>query len=267
MPNASVFVITQGTHDSHRGRNLTGNDAGTGSALLPIEASRAPLNLELGDTITLEDPATHTQATITVAGFYNYTLQFEPLQVDAGIVTMLSHGNPSYLYLAHVDPNTADAALAHLQAAVPSAQTFSVADLFAQVTGILNNLVTVLVTIASLAMLAAMIIIANAVALAMLERRRELGILKAVGYTSRGVLGEVLVENGALGFAGGMVAMLLAALAVQALGGFLFNATFHTPPLVVLVIVPAAAVLCMLVAAGVAWGATRVRPLEVLRYE
>jgi predicted lysophospholipase L1 biosynthesis ABC-type transport system permease subunit len=266
-PSASLFVIKQGTHDARPGRDLTPADAGSGNALLPIEASRAPLDLKLGDTITLEDPATHAQATITVSGFFNYTLQFEPLQVDAGIVTALSHGNPSYLYLAHVDPNTADAALAHVQAAVPSAQTFSVADLFAQITSVLNNLVTVLVTIASLAMLAAIIIIANAVALAMLERRRELGILKAVGYTSRSVLGEVLVENGAIGFTGGVVAMLLAALAAQALGSLLFNATFRTPALVVLVIVPASAALCMLVAAGVAWGATRVRPLEVLRYE
>ncbi|HEU5441740.1 MAG TPA: FtsX-like permease family protein [Ktedonobacterales bacterium] len=266
-PNASLFKIVQGTGDARLGRDLTASDAGSGMALLPLDDSRAPLNLRLGDTITLADPATHAQSTITVAGFYNYTLAFEPIQVDGGVVTALTHGSPSYLYMAFVDPNTADRALAHIQAAVPGTQTFSVADMFAQITSYLNNLVIVLVTVASLAMLAAIIIIANAVALAMLERRREIGILKAVGYTNRSVLGEVLIENGVIGFTGGALAMLLAAVATQVLGTFLFNSEFATPASTVLVIVPLATLACVLIAALVAWPATRVRPLEVLRYE
>ena len=266
-PNPTIFKIVPGTNDARPGHILMASDSGSGGALLPLDDSRAPLNLQLGDTITLVDPATHAQATITVAGFYNYSLAFEPIQTDSAIVTMLTQGNASYLYEAYVDPNTADSTLAHIQAAVPGAQTFSVADIFAQITGYLNNLVTVLVTIASLALLAAIIIIANAVALAMLERRREIGILKAVGYTSRGVLGEVLVENGIVGFTGAALAMLLAALATGALGQFLFNMAFVTPAATVLMIVPGAALVCMLVAALVAWQAARVRPLEVLRYE
>lgn len=266
-PNTSLFKLVQGAGDAQLGHDLTASDAGSGMALLPLDDSRAPLNLRLGDTITLADPATHAQATITVAGFYNYTLAFEPIQVDGGVVTALTHASPSYLYMAYVDPNTADRTLAHIQAAVPGAQTFSVADMFAQITSYLDNLVIVLVTVASLAMLAAIIIIANAVALAMLERRREIGILKAVGYTSRSVLGEVLVENGVIGFTGGALAMLLTATAVQVLGTFLFNSAFATPATTVLVIVPCAALACMLVAGLVAWRATRMRPLEVLRYE
>jgi predicted lysophospholipase L1 biosynthesis ABC-type transport system permease subunit len=266
-PNSSLFKLVQGTHDTQTGRGLTASNAGTGMALLPLDASRAPLNLRLGDTITLADPTTHAQSTITVAGFYNYTLNFEPIQTGSDVVAALAHGNPSYLYTAYVDPASADETLAHIQAAVPAAQTFSVADTFAQITGYLNNLVIVLVTIASLALLAAIIIIANAVALAMLERRRELGILKAVGYTSRSVLGEVLVENGVIGFTGGALAMLLAAVAAQTLGRLLFNTTFAIPAVTALAIVPTTALVCMLVAALVAWQAARVRPLEVLRYE
>jgi predicted lysophospholipase L1 biosynthesis ABC-type transport system permease subunit len=266
-PNPTSYVLATGMHDAHAGRTLNTADAGGTAALLPLDASHAPLNLKLGDTITLRGQATGAQQTITIVGFYNYTLNFEPIQLDSGVVTTLSARHPGYLYLAYVDPATADATLAHIQAAIPSIQTFSVADIFAQVAGILNNLVTVLVTIASLAMLAAVIIIANAVALAMLERRRELGILKAVGYTSRSVLGEVLVENMTIGLLGGGLAMALVALATSLLGSLLFNATFTMPLATVAELVPAAALVCMLVAAIVAFGATRVRPLEVLRYE
>ena len=108
----------------------------------------------------------------------------------------------------------------------------------------------------------------------MLERRRELGILKAMGHTSRSVLGEVLIENGAIGFMGGLLAMLLVATVTPLLGQTVFAdassgaaSTFGTPAPIVLGIVPTTAIACMLVAAGVAWRATRVRPLEVLRYE
>jgi predicted lysophospholipase L1 biosynthesis ABC-type transport system permease subunit len=266
-PNPTTYVLATGMYDTHPGRTLTAADAGGTAALLPLDATHAPLNLRLGDTITLQGQATGTQETITVVGFYNYTLDFEPIQLDSGIVTSLTGGQPGYLYLAYVDPAAADATLARIQAAIPSIQTFSVADIFAQIASILNNLVTVLVTIASLAMLAAVIIIANAVALAMLERRRELGILKAVGYTSRSVLGEVLVENATIGLVGGGLAMALVALATHLLGSFIFNATFSMPLATVAELIPAAALVCMIVAAAVAYSATRVRPLEVLRYE
>jgi ABC-type antimicrobial peptide transport system permease subunit len=51
------------------------------------------------------------------------------------------------------------------------------------------------------------------------------------------------------------------------MGSLLFKATFATPVAVVLGLIPAVIVACGLVAAAVAWTATRVRPLEVLRYE
>ena len=50
-------------------------------------------------------------------------------------------------------------------------------DIYADIDQALNDVLEVLILVASLSLLAGVIIIANAVALAMLERRRELGIL------------------------------------------------------------------------------------------
>ena len=116
-------------------------------------------------------------------------------------------------------------------------------------------------------MLAGVIVIANAVALAMLERRRELGTLKSVGYTSRSILSEVLLENGVVGGTGALLAMLLVTLTTSLLGTFVFNANFGVSTVIALGLVLGSAGLAMLVSALVAWGAVRVRPLEVLRYE
>jgi ABC-type antimicrobial peptide transport system permease subunit len=146
-------------------------------------------------------------------------------------------------------------------------QTFSFVELLLLINTLLNNLIIMLTAIASLAMIAGIIIIANAVALAMLERRRELGILKSVGFTSRSVLGEVLLENGMVGFTGALLAMLLVTLATTILSKAVFNSPFGVATPLVLGIVLATAAVCMAVAGFVAWGATRVRPLEVLRYE
>ncbi len=157
--------------------------------------------------------------------------------------------------------------LNEVQAAVPSVQTFSVADLTVIINSLLNDLIIMLTTIASLAMIAGIIIIANAVALAMLERRREIGILKSVGYTSQSVLGGVLVENGAVGFTGALTAMALVTVALTVLGNLVFKTSFGFGIPIVLGMILATAAVSMVIAALVAWSATRVRPLEVLRYE
>ncbi len=106
-----------------------------------------------------------------------------------------------------------------------------------------------------------------AVALALLERRRELGILKAVGFTSITVVGEVLVENAVVGIIAGMLADLCICVVVPELGTQLFGQPFTVSPVLAIAILLGAAALSMVVAAAVAWHPTRIRPLEVLRYE
>ncbi len=101
----------------------------------------------------------------------------------------------------------------------------------------------------------------------MLERRRELGILKSVGYTSGTILSEVLIENGLVGGIGALLAVILVTVVTSLLGTFLFKSAFGVNGLISLALVAGAAVLAMLTAALVAWGSVRVRPLEVLRYE
>src|SRR5256714_3567878 len=143
----------------------------------------------------------------------------------------------------------------------------NLADIGAYIGQLLNNILDMLVAIASLSLIAGVIIIANAVALAMLERRRELGILKSVGYTSRTVLGEVLIENGIVGGTGALLAMLLVTLATSLLGQFVFKTGFGVSWYIAIGLIVGIALLSMLTSALVAWGSTRVRPLEVLRYE
>src|SRR5262249_9684096 len=57
-----------------KGRSLTLADAGTNNVLLPVRAMLAPLNLKLGDTITVVDPQTKKTLTMMVVGFFEPSL-------------------------------------------------------------------------------------------------------------------------------------------------------------------------------------------------
>jgi putative ABC transport system permease protein len=263
-------TIVRGANDTAVGRNLTAADAGTANVILPLRASYAPLRARLGSQIVEVSQDGKTTLTVSVVGFYRanaIALSGGGMYADDSVTNTLTGGHPLYIYSLILNPQHAKAQVNQIQQAVPTVQAITLVDLTLIITNILNNVITMLTALASLAMIAGIIIIANAVALAMLERRRELGILKAVGHTSGDVLGEVLIENGIIGFTGGLLAMLLVTLAMSVLASVVFKTNFGVSAPITVGIIAAAAAVCMVVAALVAWGATRVRPLEVLRYE
>ncbi|MGO8946350.1 MAG: ABC transporter permease [Ktedonobacterales bacterium] len=256
------------------GRNLAAGDAGTNNVIMSVRSTVAPLSLSVGSQIVLLGPDGKTTRTVTVVGFYTTSTGGPTISVNGGsmiaddsVPVGLAHGRELYTYSLILNPNKAAADLNKVVEAVPSAETVSLAEATVAINSILNNLIIMLTAIASLAMIAGVVIIANAVALAMLERRREQGILKSVGYTSASVLSEVLVENGVVGFTGGVLAMLLVSFALFILGLQVKALNFGVETGLVLVIIFGTTFVSVVVALLVAWNATRVRPLEVLRYE
>jgi ABC-type antimicrobial peptide transport system permease subunit len=265
-------LLAQGALDTHPGRLLTAADAGTPNVLFPLGDSQAPESLKLGDQVTVGSLSGKLAQTLHLVGFYTGGGTLGGLTVvlaDRSVVTALGSDQAYTIFAVHLPPAEEDADLQRIRQAVPGVATLGDTAEINQIDAVLDNIVQAVESVAALAALAGVILIANAVALAMLERRREIGILKAIGHTSRGVLGMVLVENGLLGLAGATCALLLVSLSATALG----LATFHSaradgaPPGLVIALAAATTAICMLVAGVVAWRATRVRPLEVLRYD
>ena len=257
-----------------QGRNLNANDAGTNNVVISdLLTSSGPFQMHLkpGDTITFASADGKTIRTATVVGVYARSSGDHVGDVLASTATvhalsLATTGTTTVTYMK-IDPAQVNNALNTLGHIVPNASVQNLADIGAYIGQMLNNILDVLIAIASLSLIAGVIIIANAVALAMLERRRELGILKSVGYTSGTVLSEVMIENGVVGAVGALMAMLLATGAIILLGTMLFNLAFSMSPVIVISLVGGSALLAMLTAALVAYGSVRVRPLEVLRYE
>ncbi len=265
-------TLTQGVRDDHLGRLLTAADAGSLNAVFPLNESESPTNLKLGDDVVLSSLDGKTMQTAHVIGFYTGLGTFAGLSAilaDQRVAATLGEGQPYTIYAVRLPAATQAQELQTIKQTVPGVITLGDTAAINQIDTILDNILQVVELVASLAMFAGLALIANTVALAMLERRREIGILKAIGHTSRGILGMVLAEHGILGIVGAYAALLLVSLAATILSQLAFQSATGTSASVSLIVTlaGATALLCMLVAGMVAWQATRARPIEVLRYE
>ncbi|WP_433537230.1 FtsX-like permease family protein [Micromonospora sp. CA-249363] len=130
----------------------------------------------------------------------------------------------------------------------------------------------VLTATAALAGFVTVFVVASTFAFTIAQRRRELGLLRAVGATGRQVRRMVYVEALAVGTVGGVAGLLAGAALAPALGALLVDAGlepatytvhYHLWPVAVsLVAGPAIALLAVWSASR---RAARVRPLEALR--
>ncbi len=271
------YDITHATPDTGiiQGRNLNASDIATNHVVvneLLMSGSKLHMHVKVGDTITFAAGHGQPNLDVVVVGIYDQapTLQHigNILAPDSITSTLAStQATTTTITYLKIDPSQINAAMDAFSKIIPDATVQSLADVASTFSQELNSILSILTAIASLSLLAGVLIIANSVALAMLERRRELGILKSVGYTSGSILSEVVIENGIVGAVGACLALLLATVGIMLLGNMVFNIALATPPTLILELLGGSTLLAVLTAAFVAWNATRFRPLEVLRYE
>jgi putative ABC transport system permease protein len=118
------------------------------------------------------------------------------------------------------DPRATDEVAGRLRAAGYS--VLSANDLIRQINLIFLILESFLASIGAIGLVVALFGIANTMAMAVLERTREIGILKALGARNRDIGRLFLVEAGAIGVLGGIIG-----LAAGALVGMVLNAVAH----------------------------------------
>ena len=135
--------------------------------------------------------------------------------------------------------------------------------------------------IGAIALLVAAIGIANTMTMAILERTREIGLMKAVGATNRDVLSIFLGEAAGIGFLGGLGGILLGwggskvlnVLALQYLSGqsqmgmIPTNFTTATPPWLLLFAIVFATLVGFLSGLYPALRAATLEPVMALKYE
>jgi ABC-type antimicrobial peptide transport system permease subunit len=123
--------------------------------------------------------------------------------------------------------------------------------------------------IAGLAILIGGVGMMNAQLMAVVERTREIGVLRAVGWRSGRVMGLLLGEALIVGLAGGVLGIGLGWLSIYTYSDFLgvFGATTDIRPALIQNAFITVIVMGLVGGLYPAWRASRLEPVEALRYE
>jgi putative ABC transport system permease protein len=256
-----------------QGRALGAGDAGTANVLVDQSLAAPPASLRPGSTVTLADSTTGNRVTLAVVGLYQRSRLRSPLTSrysprvlgDESAAWRLAGGDVETVLGMAVAPDHLDRDSVILQRAVPSALVANVNDLTVVVRTVLDNLLLVLIVVTSMVVLAGVAVVANSVTLALLERAREVALLRAVGFGPGHVLTLVVLEYGLAGLLASAAAVLSIATALALLS----RLVLQTPIAVSAGISAALVASAVLVTGLTAWLAARsgasVRPLTALR--
>jgi putative ABC transport system permease protein len=151
------------------------------------------------------------------------------------------------------------------------------------VSRVFSTLDLFLIGVAGITMLIAGVGIMNTMTISLIERTKEIGILKSLGLKNRTVLSIFLCEAGVVGLIGGIAGTVLGFLLATVMASFLNGDAFHAwsgisvyaditivpelSPMVVSVAIVFGLAISVLFSLYPAWRASRMSPVEALRQE
>jgi ABC-type antimicrobial peptide transport system permease subunit len=250
------FRIVEGERIQGRGEIMLGKTAAD------------TLEKQVGDVLRLPG------GVFRVTGIYETGIGYE----EGGGVMALRDAQATYdkprqvsmLQIKVRDRDQAEAVRAQIEERFGDDVSVSTTATFIENSADIQNTKVMMGAIFVLAILVGGVVVTNTMVMAVMERTREIGTLRALGWRQARVLWMVLSESLLLSLIAAGLGILLgmgltAALkAIPGMGGFLTAA--YTPQ----VIVQAVAISLFLGASGglyPAWFASRLRPVEALRYE
>jgi hypothetical protein len=212
-----------------------------------------------------------TTKTFTVVGSYDYNFDSINLLPPKGLLMTAQEfsrvAQPDSLsYFVQVAPGQLDEVAAALGAALPQTTVVNLVAYAGRFMQSYHKLFVLPLSLAGLALLAGILLVANSVSLAMLDRRYQIGILKAVGYSRRKILTIFAVEYGLVGLLATASGVLFVQviLATVAIANHLAVSLLMLNPWSQAVIAFCGIGLTLLTVLGVAWAPTRVPPAAVL---
>ncbi len=146
-------------------------------------------------------------------------------------------------------------------------------ELLATFGSILNILTGFLLGVAAISLLVGGIGITNTMYTSVLERTKEIGVMKAVGATNKTVMMIFTLESGLLGLLGGLVGVLIGIAVgkgIEYLAVVQFGIAYlqvATPAYLVIGCLVFSFFIGALSGAWPSWRATKIKPVEALRYE
>lgn len=227
-PSALVFGVRRGSFVQRRLVVTEGRDPGPGEAMVGSTFAGSE-GVGAGDDVVLKGRR------FPVSGVYESGVAFE----DAGVVVPLPAADElagrsrSVTTIAVVlEPTAAaDTVKAQLEDTFPGTTTISNPGEAARANPSFQIVTKAVVVIAVLALILGAIAVTNTMAMAVLERRRELALLSAIGWSRPQVAGILLGEGAGVGLIGAGIGILGGILISQLIVDLLGAGDFVSPEL------------------------------------
>jgi len=254
-------IIAGGGLDSREAQQAHGNPL-----LLGVSAAEV-MHKEVGETIRI------MESVFRVVGIYETGATLE----DNGAVISLQDsqevlGKPrqvSVYYIQLKDPSLSERFERRVARLWPDLSLSSTAE-FADKQLLGNTIQGMVWGIAGLAILIGGVGMMNAQLMSVMERTREIGVLRATGWSRRRILGMILSESLLVSLFGGIVGIFLAWLVLMAFSnaaGFFGASVTNINAGILFQAFATVLVLGLIGGLYPAWRASRLQPVEALRYE
>ncbi len=145
-------------------------------------------------------------------------------------------------------------------------RAFSIVTMIRQLESTLETIQLAVLGIAAVSVIVGGLGVMNTMITSVMERRREIGVMKAIGATTKMILIQVIQESAFLSLIGGGLGLILGYLSTILITQYTTFITIMTPELIALGL---GFSLVLGIGAGLypAWAASQLDPIEVLRYE
>lgn len=237
----------------------------SGPNLVSMDAAIAEgAGLSVGDTITINVLGREVTAQIAnlreirwQSARMNFTFVYNPAALLGAPVT----------FIATLYADEADARDFETQAiaAFPNITAISVAEAIARVDALLSTAARVVRLIASVALVAGLVVLASAIAAGQRQRLYEAVVLKVLGGTRRRLLSAYLLEFGLLGVGTGLFAVAAGSVGASLVMTHVMKTGFTFAPLVASGVILCGILVVLLAGAGSMLSALTARPLSWLR--
>jgi len=167
----------------------------------------------VGDSVRLTQFDDENEVTTTIVGIYTPDAANDSsIMMDISTSDALGGEGIDWFAVALVEgttPEEAETALAPVGANYPQANIATASDFVQRLEGFVDQVLTAVNVMVALAVIIALIGIANTLALSVFERTRELGLLRAVGMTRRQLRRMIRLEAALVALFGAVLGVVL----------------------------------------------------------